>query len=734
MPFLWSALSSSSSSSSSGANRPLKGKSKSSNDIFKNTGSEEQKRKLTRQRKLRYATDDELGLESGVFRDGSESLPVSPDSGSGTVSGPRTPTHHAGGCHWSKSAVPQPLPRPGMNYQLGQCDGPLGPRAGTVDPPGSVVTRSTSDHKFGKTTDDIVQKRHISPTYRRRGYPRDLNVDTADNDFRLHFPARSAPSSGYSSPLLSPQRYRTVDLFHPSFQVSSALEFPTSDRISKSHQITPTPTPEHSPLYSPMSQSPSKHGNSRNCNCGFIHSCNKSLPESSAAGPDANNANVHPLPRPPTISRQSPAIWHSSDKSDISSVKGQWQRGRPIGRGTYGSVYIATHRETGATCAMKEVEMIPDDPKCAECIKQLKQEIKFLRELKHPNIVQYYGYDIIEDRFCIYLEYVHPGSITKYVSEHCGAMTESIVRNFTRHIVSGLAYLHSSKTIHRDIKGANLLVDASGVVKLADFGLAKHLMGHDIELSLKGTPHWMAPEVLQAAMRKDGNPDLAYGVDIWSLGCTVIEMLTGRPPWSEYNGVQAMFNILNRAPPIPETLSAEGKDFLHWCFQRRPADRPSAAKLLEHPFLRSSQDQNLAGFVQDFSGIKLHDLESPNVRSRPNKDAMPLSSVTRIQQGKTPLHNGETSRQSCPESPDVGATSHHSPRSSLEALPRISSPERNRSSNSISPSNVQNNLFLRAVNNSVHSFSCKGNLTLLMPKMGEREKQSCNAQEETNQH
>ncbi|KAL0288375.1 UNVERIFIED_CONTAM: Mitogen-activated protein kinase kinase kinase [Sesamum angustifolium] len=660
MPFLWSALSSSSSSSSS-ANRPLKGKSKSSNDIFTSTGSKEQKRKLTRQRKLRYATDDELGLKSAVIRDGSESWPVSPDSGLGTVSGPRTP-HHAGGCHWSKSAVPLPLPRPGMNHQLGQFDGSHGPRAGVVDPPGSAVTR-----------------------FSFLRIPRDLNVDTADNDFRLHFPARSAPSSGYSSPLLSPQRYSTVDLFHPSFQVSSALEFPTSDRMSKSHQITPIRTPEHSPLYSPMSQSPSKHGTSRNCNCGSIHSRNKSLPESSAAGPDANNANVHPLPRPPTISRPSPAIRYSFDKSDISSVKGQWQRGRPIGRGTYGSVYIATHRY----CAMKEVEMIPDDPKCAECIKQLKQ---------------------IEDRFCIYLEYVHPGSIAKYVLEHCGAMTECIVRNFTRHIVSGLAYLHSSKTIHRDIKGANLLVDASGVVKLADFGLAKH--------------------VLQAAMRKDGNPEMAYGVDIWSLGCTVIEMLTGRPPWSEYNGVQAMFNILNRAPPIPETLSAEGKDFLHWCFQRRPADRPSAAKLLEHPFLRSSQDQNLAGFVQDFSGIKLHDVESPNGWSRPNKDVMPLSSVTRIQQGKTPLHNCETSRQSCPESPDLVAASHHSPRSTLEALPRISSPERNRSSNNISPSNVQNNLLLRAVNNSVYSFSCKGNLTLLMP---ERKKQSCNAQEETNQ-
>ncbi|KAL0351956.1 UNVERIFIED_CONTAM: Mitogen-activated protein kinase kinase kinase [Sesamum calycinum] len=239
-------------------------------------------------------------------------------------------------------------------------------------------------------------------------------------------------------------------------------------------------------------------------------------------------------------------------------------------------------------------------------------------------------------------------------------------------------------------------------------------MGHDIDLSLKGTPHWMAPEVLQAAMRKDGNPEMAYGVDIWSLGCTVIEMLTGRPLGASIMGKGLPSLVLSetaRRKPAPSTLSCR---FLTSCSR---ASFPTKV-------------QDLAGFVQDFSGIKLHDVESPNVWSRPNKDVMPLSSVTRIQQGKTPPHNGETSRQSCPESPDLVAASHHSPRSTLEALPRISSPERNRSSNNISPSNVQNNLLLRAVNNSVYSFSCKGNLTLLMP---ERKKQSCNAQEETNQ-
>ncbi|KAH6765039.1 mitogen-activated protein kinase kinase kinase 5 [Perilla frutescens var. hirtella] len=696
MPSLWSALSLSSSSS---RKRSLqgKGKSKSSNDILNNSAtSNDQKRKLlTRQRKLRHVTDDEVGVNStstAVIEERSQSWPVSPVSGSVPASGAPTPHHAAYVDHWSKSVVPQPLPRPEMNNQLPQNDSPR---------------RNPSPQIYGKTTDDIVRRTYLSPTYRRRGFPQELHVDTAAYEFDLHFPARSAPGSGYSSPVLSPQRYSTVDLFRPTFQLSSAVESSASDRRSKSYQISPMPTPEHSPLHSPT-----KHGKTKNSNGIFAHS-HKSLGDGLAARPDSNNSNVHPLPLPPpSSSRPSPTMRHNIDRQDFSSIKGQWQRGRPIGRGTYGNVYIATHRETGATCAVKEVEMIPDDPKSEECIKQLEQEIKFLRELKHQNIVQYYGCEIVEDRFCIYLEYVHPGSINKYVQENSGAMTESIIRNFTRHILSGLAYLHSKKTIHRDIKGANLLVNASGVVKLADFGLAKHLTGCGVNLSLKGTPHWMAPEVLQAVMRNDANPEIAYGVDIWSMGCTIVEMMTGKPPWGDINGVQAMFNVLNKAPPIPENLSSAGKDFLQCCFQRRPEDRPSACNLLKHPFLHSSQEHLFAGFVQEFSGLKLHKLaqvvDSACGQTRQSKETTPLSSVARFQQGKLPVHCGETSRQSCSEYPDSNVLPHHSPRSTLEVLPRIPSAELNRCSNSNSPSNAENNALLGVANNDIYNFSYLG--------------------------
>ncbi|KAJ0097336.1 hypothetical protein Patl1_28758 [Pistacia atlantica] len=370
----------------------------------------------------------------------------------------------------------------------------------------------------------------------------DLNrIDSSKENF-MHYiiPAKSAPSSPFASPVLSPQKMSINQMFKNYYNVPhgnkvwSAPEMPRLD-------IPGLPPPayfdftafsaDNSPFQSPRSRSPCRNPISPTGPSSPMHS--KLSRESTS------HVEVHPLPLPPgpPIASPSTSNPHIPAKPEPLPMNNQWKKGKLIGRGTFGSVYVASNRETGALCAMKEVEIFPDDPKSAECIKQLEQEIKVLSQLKHPNIVQYYGSEIVEDKFYIYLEYVHPGSINKYVREHFGAITESVVRNFTRHILSGLAYLHSKKTIHRDIKGANLLVDALGVVKLADFGMAKLLTGQAADLSLKGSPYWMAPELMMSFMQKDSNSDLALAVDIWSLGCTIIEMFTGKPPWSEFEGV-----------------------------------------------------------------------------------------------------------------------------------------------------------------------------------------------------
>ncbi|KAH6761762.1 mitogen-activated protein kinase kinase kinase 5 [Perilla frutescens var. hirtella] len=443
---------------------------------------------------------------------------------------------------------------------------------------------------------------------------------------------KSAPTSPYSSPVSSPPCSDTSITYYMSpFHALSSPEMPNSKGnigLSFNHQMPSDKTAlrvDDSPLTSRTVSSPfhaeilpepvlpvpskisleiavARRENTAQTN---VHTLPlppgadmSSLPtpgSSNSSTSDLSGATMSFPPTPistrvarpelPGVKQASP-ISQAVGKPEPIPIRSQWQKGKLIGKGTFGSVYVASNRETGALCAMKEVEILREDLKSQECMRQLEQEIKVLSNLKHPNIVQYYGSEIVGDKFYIYLEYVHPGSINKFIHDHCAAITESVVRNFTRHILCGLAYLHSTKTIHRDIKGANLLVDAYGVVKLADFGMAKHLTGEAANLSLKGSPYWLAPEPV---VPKEASSDLHLAVDIWSLGCTIIEMINGKPPWSDCEGPAAMFKVLKESPPIPETLSADGKDFLQCCFRRNPTDRPTAMKLLDHRFVNCSQ-------------------------------------------------------------------------------------------------------------------------------------------------
>ncbi|KAM0855682.1 hypothetical protein ACQ4PT_049619 [Festuca glaucescens] len=283
-----------------------------------------------------------------------------------------------------------------------------------------------------------------------------------------------------------------------------------------------------------------------------------------------------PLPPSPTACSPLP----SSPTSCLQS-QSQWRKGKLLGSGTFGQVYLGFNSENGQFCAIKEVQVISDDPHSKERLKQLNQEIDILRQPSHPNIVQYYGSEMTEDTLSIYLEYVSGGSIHKLLRDY-GPFKEPVIRNYTGQILSGLAYLHGKNTVHRDIKGANILVGPNGEVKLADFGMAKHISSFAEIRSFKGSPYWMAPEVI---MNSKG---YNLAVDIWSLGCTIIEMATARPPWHQYEGVAAIFKIANSKdiPEIPDIFSEDGKSFLKLCLKRDPASRATASQLLDHPFVQ----------------------------------------------------------------------------------------------------------------------------------------------------
>ncbi|XP_077249820.1 mitogen-activated protein kinase kinase kinase 3-like isoform X3 [Tasmannia lanceolata] len=291
----------------------------------------------------------------------------------------------------------------------------------------------------------------------------------------------------------------------------------------------------------------------------------------------------HPLPLPPgSPNSSSPrALRNIGVNDNVHCLHSRWKKGRLLGRGTFGHVYAGFNSESGQMCAIKEVRVISDDRNSEECLRQLNQEITLLSQLAHPNIVQYYGSELAQGTLSVYLEYISGGSIHKLLQEY-GPFGEPVIQSYTGQILSGLAYLHERNTVHRDIKGANILVDPNGAIKLADFGMAKHITSCSSVLSFKGSPYWMAPEVI---MNCNG---YNLAVDIWSLGCTVLEMATSKPPWSQYEGVAAIFKIGNskEIPQIPDYISDNGKDFLKLCLQRDPSARPTAAKLLEHPFVR----------------------------------------------------------------------------------------------------------------------------------------------------
>ncbi|KAL5560770.1 hypothetical protein UlMin_036981 [Ulmus minor] len=258
----------------------------------------------------------------------------------------------------------------------------------------------------------------------------------------------------------------------------------------------------------------------------------------------------------------------------------RWRKGDLIGCGAFGSVYLSMNLDSGELIAVLTAATTASKKKKAQAhIKELEEEVKLLKNLNHPNIVGYLGTLRDEETINILLEYVPGGSISSLLGKF-GAFTEAVIRTYTKQLLLGLEYLHRNGIMHRDIKGANILVDAKGCIKLADFGASKQV----VELatmtgakSIRRTPYWMAPEVIL----QTGH---TFSADIWSVGCTVLEMATGKPPWSQqYQGVAALFYIgtTKSHPPIPEHISVEAKDFLLHCFQEEPNLWPAASELLQ---------------------------------------------------------------------------------------------------------------------------------------------------------
>ncbi|CDW77523.1 protein kinase domain containing protein [Stylonychia lemnae] len=271
--------------------------------------------------------------------------------------------------------------------------------------------------------------------------------------------------------------------------------------------------------------------------------------------------------------------------------------GELLGEGAYGKVYKAFNLKDGKTIAVKVMKISQQgqyEQKLEKIKMNLQKEITLLKNLKHKNIINYLDSCIINDTDVnIYMEYMPGGSISSLIKEF-GSMDENAIRHFTRQLLSGLDYLHQNHIIHADLKGANILFDGLDNIKLSDFGAAKFIENlsllsvsqSEVCSSIQGSLYWMAPEMIQQK---------GYGrkIDIWSLGCTIIEMATGNHPWPEVkNYPQLVMEIISkRTPPIPAFLSIEAQDFIRQCLQYDKKLRPRPGDLLNHPFIINDPQQ-----------------------------------------------------------------------------------------------------------------------------------------------
>ncbi|KAL8490760.1 hypothetical protein ACS0TY_022668 [Phlomoides rotata] len=289
----------------------------------------------------------------------------------------------------------------------------------------------------------------------------------------------------------------------------------------------------------------------------------------------------------------------------------RWRKGELIGCGAFGRVYMGMNLDSGELLAVKEVAISANtvSKKTQEYISELEKEVDLLKNLSHPNIVRYLGTAREKGSLNILLEFVPGGSISSLLGKF-GSFPESVIRMYTKQLLIGLEYLHENKIMHRDIKGANILVDNKACIKLADFGASKKveaLVTVTGAKSMKGTPYWMAPEVIV----QSGH---SFSADIWSVGCTIIEMATGKAPWSQqYQEVAALFHVgtTKSHPPIPEHLSTEAKDFLLKCLQKEPDLRSTSSELLKHPFVTGEHKESHLtlrhSVVRDGTGKRMAD-------------------------------------------------------------------------------------------------------------------------------
>ncbi|GAX79537.1 hypothetical protein CEUSTIGMA_g6978.t1 [Chlamydomonas eustigma] len=253
-----------------------------------------------------------------------------------------------------------------------------------------------------------------------------------------------------------------------------------------------------------------------------------------------------------------------------------------IGEGSFGKVYKGRRKCTGQITAMK---FIMKHGKSEKDIKNLRQEIDILRGLRHENIIQMLDAFETKTDFCVVTEFAQ-GELFE-ILEDDQSLPEDVVQGIAKQLVRALHYLHSNRIIHRDMKPQNILIGSHGTVKLCDFGFARAMSCNTMVLtSIKGTPLYMAPELVQ-------EQPYNHTVDLWSLGVILYELHVGQPPFYTNSIYSLIAHIVKDPVKFPTNISPEFKSFLKGLLNKKPSDRLGWPELLEHPFVRETSEERL---------------------------------------------------------------------------------------------------------------------------------------------